>query len=301
MDSVITPTDTSIVLPNVRKFFVPDPGYILIEADLEGADAQVVAWEAGDEDLKHAFRAGLKLHLKNVRDVYEQAKNMTDEEILATNKPKGLYHNCKRRVHGTNYGGGAKKLAMTLRTTVREEEEFQERWFSLHPGIKEWHLRIERFLYGLQCWNCETYTDNPQRPCPECGSHIGRTVRNKFGYRIVYFNRVEGLLPQLLAWIPQSTVALNCSKGGVALEDKFPFVELLLHGHDSLLFQIPKEEVEQIPAIQETLESIVVPYNDPLRIGWGVAISNKSWGEVTELKEGTVNEIKGLLGGHDIS
>ena len=52
----------SIPLPNIRKIFIPDPVYILIDSDLAGADAQVVAWEADDEDLKktllHDFTTG---------------------------------------------------------------------------------------------------------------------------------------------------------------------------------------------------------------------------------------------------
>ena len=52
----------SIRLPNVRKLFITDPGYVMYEADLKGADAQVVAWEAEDDDLKAAFRAGVDIH-----------------------------------------------------------------------------------------------------------------------------------------------------------------------------------------------------------------------------------------------
>ena len=39
-----------IKLPNVRKMFVPDLGYVVFDCDLAGADAQVVAWEAGDDN-----------------------------------------------------------------------------------------------------------------------------------------------------------------------------------------------------------------------------------------------------------
>tara|TARA_Y100000310_G_scaffold94408_1_gene92050 strand:- start:13445 stop:14290 length:846 start_codon:yes stop_codon:yes gene_type:complete len=279
-------SDTQVVLsdatlPNVRKFFVPDPGYMIVEADLEGADAQVVAWEADDEGMKHAFRNNLPLHVKNVRDVYpEVAKDMTDEEIRATNKPKGMYHNCKRRVHGYNYGASTKTMSATLRSTIYEEEEFKERWFEVHPGILEWQQRVERMLFGMQCWNCWIMFEEGLGKCPECNKHVGRTVKNMFGYRIIYFNYVEGILPQALAWIPQSSVALTCSKGGVLLEDTFDWIELLAHGHDSILFQMPLDKKSQIPIIADTLKKVALPYKDPLHIGWGVEVSESSWGEV---------------------
>ena len=271
-----------IILPNVRKFFVPDPGMLLCEADLEGADAQIVAWEANDEDLKKAFRSKIKLHLKNARDVYPQTVNMTDDEILATNKPKGMYYNCKRRVHGYNYGSSTKTMAQTLRSTIIEEEAFKAKWFSLHPGIAEWHRRTQHQLYGIQCWKCDTVVENVAKKCPNCNSHLGITVRNKFGYRILYFNYIEGLLPQALAWIPQSSVAINCLKGGVALEDTYPWIEMLLQVHDSLVFQFPLHYADRIPEIHQTLRSVTVPYPDPLNIDWGFAVSGKSWGDAKE-------------------
>ena len=40
---------STIALPNVKKMFIPDEGYTIIDADLKKADLQIVAWEAGDE------------------------------------------------------------------------------------------------------------------------------------------------------------------------------------------------------------------------------------------------------------
>ena len=51
---------STISLPNVKKMFIPDEGYTIIDADLEKADAQIVAWESGDEELKQIFREGGK-------------------------------------------------------------------------------------------------------------------------------------------------------------------------------------------------------------------------------------------------
>ena len=59
----------TVELPNIRKLFVPDPGYVIFDADLAGADAQVVAAEAGDSDLLAAFKGGLDVHTKNATDL----------------------------------------------------------------------------------------------------------------------------------------------------------------------------------------------------------------------------------------
>lgn len=270
--------------PNMRKAFTPNRDYEIAEFDLAGADAQVVAWEANDADLKHAFRTGLKLHIHNVRMLYpEKTKDMTDEDLKATDHSGGIYHNSKRRVHGTNYGAQPGTFVSKLRTSLAEEQEFHERWFHLHPGIKDWHNRTHRTLAGLQCWRCGKITGG-NRLCPACGAVTGRTIGNKFGYRIVYFDRVSDLFTKALAWSPQSTVAINTNKGALAIVDQCPWVELLLQVHDSLICQWPSRYSDRLPDVKRALHTVTVPYADPLTIGWGCKLSKVSWGHAEPIK-----------------
>lgn len=244
----------SVELPNIRKLFIPDPGHEIADCDLSGADAQVVAWEAEDEDLKHAFRTGLKLHLKNVRDVFpDKVKGWTDEAIKDTDKPGGIYYSNKRAVHGTNYGASAKTVAQACGWTVREAELFQSRWFGIHPGIKGWHRRVERELI------------------------LNKSVTNAFGFSRTYFDRTDGLLPEALAWVPQSTVGIVCSLAMQNLYEKAPWINLLIQVHDSLVFQYLTSMRERLWEARR-LMTIVVPYPDPLTIPWGLSTSTVSWG-----------------------
>lgn len=271
----------NLALPNIRKFFVPDPNYLIVDADLSGADAQVVAWEADDEDLKAAFRAGIKIHLKNARDMFpSETKGMTDDEIKNTDHPGGIYYTNKQAVHGTNYYGSAKGMAPKLKLTITAMTNFQTKWFTLHPGIPKWHDRTLRHLDGTECWNCREPTTILGIRCEVCNGALGRTVRNKFGYRRLYFERVaDPMLREALAWIPQSTVAILTERGLLLLEDTYPFIQMLLQVHDSLVFQIPLSEESTLPEIRATLNSIVVPYADPLYIPWGLKWSDTSWGD----------------------
>jgi len=253
-------------LPNIRRIFVPEKGYLLLDCDLSGADAQVVAWEAEDKDLKSAFRSGLNIHLKNLRDAFgfkapDEALRKLNEYPDGTRAGTGtIYDDIKRAVHGTNYGAMARTVAVTLGWTINRAEEFQRLWFQLHPQIREWHKRVERDL------------------------HTSGTVRNAFGYRRIFFDRPMGLLPEALAWGPQSTVAIVCSKGAVQL-NRIPWVDIFLQVHDSLVFQIPNHRIEpsSFRAIRDAL-SVSVPYSDPLVIPWEIKTSSKSWGEVQKVK-----------------
>ncbi len=269
----------TIALPNIRSQYGPDPGYTIVDCDLAGADAQVVAWEADDEDMKAAFRAGLKLHVKNAREVFpEITKDMTDEEIKRQKQPGGIYYDCKRAVHATNYGASPHGLAPTLKWPVARCQEFQSRWFFLHPGIQEWHKRTMRHLTGEECWWCHTRTERPFGRCKVCDNVVGRTVGNRFGFRRIYFDRIEGLLPEALAWVPQSTVVIVCDRGAIQLAKNHRETQLLLQNHDSIVFQTPHHFIGRKKQYLESLR-VPVPYKDPLNIQWGWSDSRLSWGD----------------------
>lgn len=241
----------TIELPNIRKFFVPDPGYIIADADLAGADAQVVAWEADDEDLKQTFRARKSIHIKNAHDMFSNKVKGWSDEAIGKNI---IYKQVKGAVHATNYVATPKALAMNWGWTILESENFQNKWFDLHPGIKLWHERVERDL------------------------QTSRTVSNKFGYRRTFFDRVERLLPEAVAWIPQSTIAIVCIQGMLNIEANLPWVQLLLQVHDSTVFQYPSSYHSGRDAIRKQLENLV-PYDDPLIIPWSLKTSTVSWGD----------------------
>lgn len=246
----------SASLPNIRKLFLPDPGYTIYDADLAGADAQVVAWEAEDEDLKDVFRRGENVHIKNARDMFpDKVRGWSDDAIKKAKNPGEIYYCTKRGVHGTNYVGAARALAGILGWTVHEAESFQNRWFGAHPGIRDWHNRIE------------------------IGLRTTRKVSNAFGYTRTYFDRIDNLLPQGVAWIPQSTVALVTFEAMLNIRANPGQTKLRAQVHDSMVFQIKQGyEYLELPRLKK-LAHIVIPYPDPLVISWGLASSKVSWGD----------------------
>jgi len=257
----------TVELPNVRKLFIPDPGYYIGEVDLVGSEAQIIAWDAGDEDLKAAFRAGLNVHIKNARDVFpERVKGWSDEAIKATDMAGGVYYICKRCVHATHNGGRPPGLSREIGISVKEAEDFQRTWYGLHPKIK---LREE---YILDCLN------------GRIEGIPARTIYNKFGYRIVFFDRHKQVFTEALTWIQQSTSGICCFKGGLALRKYVPWVELLLQVHDSLVFQFKLKYLHRLGEIKSALETIIVPYDDPLCIPWSLKLSLKSWGDAEDMK-----------------
>lgn len=249
-------------LPNVRKLFIPDPGYVICDSDLDRADLQVVVWEANDLGLKKALREGLDLHLYNARDAYN-LPYPDDEIVEGTDSCEGhkkryklQRQNAKAGCHATNYGASPPTIARVLGITVKEADEFIKRWFSAHPGILAWHKRTEQSLIDHH------------------------TVYNKFGARMPYFDRLDRLLPEALAWQPQSTVAWVINEVWATIDQTEPLIEPLIQVHDSLVTQFRKEHKDYcVKRITEIGQGIVIPYDDPLIIPLGTKVSEISWGD----------------------
>ena len=253
----------SFPLPNIRRLFIPDPGYTMFDSDLDRADLQVVVWESGEAELKSALRLGVDMHLLNAFTL--AGKEPPLEELVETHPRYDSHRSSHKRerqlaksfIHGTNYGGGPRTMAVAAGITVAQADRFQRIYFGKYPGIKRWHDRTLDQLNRL------------------------RYVENRFGYRRYYFDRVDGLLPEALAWVPQSTVAIYINKVWESLHRNAPHIQILLQVHDSLVGQFPTHrKTESIETIKSLGREIVIPYEEPLVIPLGVKTSESSWGEV---------------------
>jgi uracil-DNA glycosylase family 4 len=234
-------------LPNLRKLFIPDEGCEIGDFDAAQADARVVAWEANDEPLMELFNDPSRdLHNENTATIFGHCKGKDDPNRQAA----------KTGVHLTNYGGTPPVLATALGITRHEAERFQRRWFDAHPAIAEWHRR--------------TLAQITSR----------RYVENAFGYRRFYFDRIEGILKEALAWIPQSTVAIAVNLGIMQVIDRnrSAGVQFLLQVHDSAVFQWPKNTPGLFDKIRQDM-LVSIPYPTPLILPVGGKRSCVSWGD----------------------
>ena len=243
-------------LPNLRQLFIPDPDHAMGEFDLPQADARVVAWESQDRDLMELFLDPKRhLHKENAKLLFGYVPEKSDIK----------YYYAKQGVHLTNYGGTAIVLAKTLNIPVREAEQFQSLWFEKHRPIKAWHNRIMLEL------------------------STRRFVENILGFRRFYFDRIENLLKEALAWIPQSTVGVATDLALLAILDDKELtragVQFLQQGHDSALFQWPIAHTNfVVPRMKERIK-ITLPYPEPLVFQGGLKLSDKSWGDLIEIEK----------------
>lgn len=254
-------------LPPIRRLIKPDPGYILVDVDLDRAEMQIVAWEADEHAMKAVFASGEDTHMANAKLVWGPNATMVQRQ------------KAKNGGHATDYACKPITLASTLGCTVREAEEFQQQWFKRFPNILQWHRKVDQLI------------------------RFKREVRNIWGFRRFYFDRLDKvnmgqfteILPQALAWICQSSVAVTINKarakidcarqllnkprcGECLLCRKPGSLIVLLQVHDSLLMQMPISLAPGIfNDIRDSMMDVVLPYEDPLVIPVSMTYSFKSY------------------------
>lgn len=245
-------------VPNFRRAITPPNGFTVFDCDLERADLQIVVWESGDEELKQKMREGLDIHYENAKDIFGTTKPTPVQRELA-----------KKFVHLTNYVGSARTCAAGVGITVHEADMAQRAWFAAHLKIKEWHKEVQTMLEGGV-----TAKSGPR-------GYPGRVVSNIFGYKITFFDRLPGLLPEAVAWIAQSAIAIVASKIHMAFSD-IEDVKVWLQMYDSVMGIYPTEKEGIILPQMAEARKIVCPYDDPLIIPLGLTTSTESWGACKE-------------------
>ncbi len=237
----------ALVLPNIRKLFLPDEGYEIFDMDLSSADLRVVVWEADEPEMKAMFAAGLDPYTEIAKEFYR-------DPSITKNDPRR--QRFKSFAHGTNYLGTARGLATRLGLSVAEAERTQSWYFARFKRIKQWQDDLRKRLQTSHC------------------------VRNAFGYRRFFFDRIDGTIyNQAAAWIPQSTVGILINRIWHNIRTHEPDVRILLQVHDSLVGEYPRTRAGYFRARLQELSRIAIPYSDPLIIPTGFKYSDKSWGD----------------------
>ena len=245
--------DSELVLPNVRKIFVPDEGYTMFDTDLSKADLRIVVEEADERELRAMLAEGRDPYVEVAREFYREP---SISKTRSDGSPHPKYKIFKSFCHGSHYLGTAQGLAQRLGLTVKESEATQKWYFGKYPSIPKWHTRVKNFV---------------------AAKHY---VENAFGYRRYYFDRIDdALFRQAIAWIPQSTVALYINRIWLTLWERFRFIGVLLQVHDSLVGQFPTIQKDYALACLKEAAQVVVPYPTPLIIPIGIKTSKISWGD----------------------
>ena len=211
----------------IRGAFVPEPGWVLLDADYSQIELRVVAALAQDPILLAAFAAGEDIHRRTASEVL----GVPMDQVSADDRSKAKAVN-----FGLLYGQGAFALAANLGITQKEAKAFIERYFERMPKVAAWieGAKEKALAEGL----VRTHWGRIRR-IPELESPNKQFQAQ--GLREAVNTIVQGTAADLMR---RAMVRLHQSLVASGLQAR-----LLLQVHDELLMEAPPEEVDRAAAL----------------------------------------------------
>ncbi len=211
----------------IRGAFVPEPGWVLLDADYSQIELRVAAALAQDPVLLAAFEAGEDIHRRTASEVM----GLPMDQVTADDRSKAKAVN-----FGLLYGQGAFALAANLGISQKEAKGFIERYFERMPKVASWiaGAKEQAIAEGL----VRTHWGRIRR-IPELQSPNKQFQAQ--GLREAVNTIVQGTAADLMR---RAMVRLHRSLQASGLRAR-----LLLQVHDELLMEAPPEEVEAASAL----------------------------------------------------
>lgn len=240
-----------------RRLYVPDPGKVLIKADLAQAEYMVFCWDAPVLEYVQEYLHNplFDVHRLHASEIYKKPQ----EAISKIER-----YNAKQGVYAGNYGIGPLKLSKMHDMDFHEAKRIVEGYKRLRPELLAWWSRIEEEIKTT------------------------RTLINVFGRKRTFHGRIDqSLFRAAYDWICQSTVADLINQALVKLEEESEVVDVLIQVHDELVCQCDPADVDQ--AVQEIREAMEIPVQfplveEPLVIPAEIAVG-ENWHDVHDVKE----------------
>ena len=279
-----TGTNMHGITHRLRSAFVPEPGMVLINADLEQAESRCVAYLARDEAYIEAHERG-NVHVEAARLAWPtvawtgdgKADKTLAKETAAWWVPQppaepgaeaavSLYRLAKVLQHGNNYGQTYRGVARRLGMSDREGERVSEAYHGRYPGIRRYHGEIKSELLATG------------------------VIVTPFGRPRQFFGRhwEWETIKEAIAHVPQSLTSdiLKTVLHRIWSEWDPEQVEVLMEAHDAVVMQARPEWVKgNIDAIKSMFRVEVPIHGRTMVIPVEVQIGPRSWGELMSVGE----------------
>ncbi|MBO7223632.1 MAG: DNA polymerase I, partial [Kiritimatiellae bacterium] len=233
----------------IRQAFVArDNEHVLMAADYSQIELRMTAAMSMDESMLEAFRNDTDIHLQTAARVYG-----VDE----ANVTKEMRSQAKQVNFGIIYGISAFGLAQRIGTSRTVAAELRNTYFEQFPKIRAF---IDNTVEAARKDGYVKTLLGRKRPLRDINSR-NATVRAG-AERIAVNTPVQGSAADL---IKLAMVAVTNRIKEQGLKSR-----LLLQVHDELVFDVPRNEVEQMRALIDECMTTVVELPIPLKVDIGV-------------------------------
>ena len=202
---------------------------------------------SGDEGMLAAFNSGTDIHTATAAKVYKVPVEEVDREMRSKAKMVNF---------GILYGISAFGLQQRLNIPRKEANQLIDGYFEIHPGVQAW---IDKTIaFAEEHGYVKTQTGR-RRELRDINSR-SRTIKNQ-AERLAMNSPIQGTAADML----------KLAMIGVhrALKDDGYKTKMLLTVHDELVFDMPRDEEDQVkPVIEEAMKG-ALPLECPIEVEMG--------------------------------
>ncbi len=211
----------------IRKVFVPDDGYVFLDADYSQIELRVLAHFSNDEDLIQAYQDAQDIHTITASKVF----HIAPEDVTPL-----LRRNAKAVNFGIVYGISSFGLSQNLSITRKEAQDYIEQYFQTYPGIKKF---LDGAVADAKKNGYVTTMFGRRRPMPELKS--SNFAQRSFGERVAMNAPIQGTAADIIK------IAMN--RVNTCLRSRNMKSRLILQVHDELLVETAVDELDEVREI----------------------------------------------------
>lgn len=233
----------------IRKVFIPEEGYVFVDADYSQIELRVLAHCSGDSHLIEAYKEAEDIHGITASQVF----HVPFEEVTDQQR-----RNAKAVNFGIVYGISSFGLSQDLSITKKEAAQYIEDYFKTYPGIK---IFLDDTVKHAKEMGYVVTLFGRRRPVPELKS--SNFMQRSFGERVAMNAPIQGTAADI---IKIAMIGVNQK-----LKERQMKSRLVLQVHDELLIEAYQPELEEVRLIlkeeMERAASLDVPLEVDMHMG----------------------------------
>ena len=233
----------------IRKVFVPEEGYVFVDADYSQIELRILAHCSGDEALINAYKEARDIHRMTASQVF----HIPFDEVTDLQR-----RNAKAVNFGIVYGISSFGLSQDLSITKKEAAQYIDNYFQTYPGIKK--FLDDAVASGKELGYVSTLFGR-RRPIPELSS--GNFMQRAFGERVAMNSPIQGSAADIMKL---AMIGVHKRLKEANLKSR-----LVLQVHDELLIEAHEPELETVKEIlayeMEHAATLSVPLDVEMQVG----------------------------------
>ncbi|WP_195945540.1 DNA polymerase I [Paraclostridium bifermentans] len=212
---------------NIRKVFISDKGFKLVDADYSQIELRVLAHMSQDEHMIDAFNHNVDIHTKTASQVFGiDINDVTSDQRSAA----------KAVNFGIVYGISDFGLAKNLHIPVKEAKNYIDSYLNTYEDIKSY---MDSTIEEAKEDGYVKTILNRRRYIPEIKS--SNTILKNLGKRLAMNAPIQGSAADII-----KIAMVNVYK---KLEERDLKSKLVLQVHDELIIECIEEELEEVSKI----------------------------------------------------